>query len=52
MATSWLVVLGAARGQLPLTGTIAVVMLAGVFVSYRRFAERAVRELRWTFVKE
>lgn len=51
LAMVWLVVLGAARGQLALTGTIGAVLLGGVFASYRMFAVRAAGELRSAFVR-
>ncbi len=50
LAALWLVGLGAARGEAWLTLPIALAMVAGVFVLYRRSALRAAAELRWRWV--
>lgn len=50
LAAVWLVVLGAARGELVLTLPIATLLVVGIFVAYRHFALRAVKELRWAFL--
>lgn len=52
LAALWLVGLGILRGQVALTATISGLLVAGVLLIYHRFALRAARELRWSFVRD
>lgn len=51
LAAIWLVVLGALRGALALAVPISLVLVVGIYVTYRGFAVRAVRELRFAFLE-
>lgn len=51
LAACWLVVLGAVRDALAVALPIALVLIVGIYVTYRGFAVRAVREMRFAFLE-
>lgn len=51
-AAVWLIVLGALRDALMVALPIALLMIFGIYVAYRGFAIRAVRELRFALSEQ
>lgn len=52
IAATWLFGIGAIRGEAPLAGSLAAVIVAGVFVVHRSFALRAAADLRFALAAD